>query len=202
MEETKRRIRRSPEQAEREILDAAEAILAERAFRELSVDELMARTGMTRSTFYHYFRSLDEIAIALLHRVHGEMMEAIGFWLEAADDEDPLPPMRRAIGAVAGVYARHGPVMAAINAASFHYESVESVWRERLLEDWLRAIVPRVRAARERGLSAVEDPEATVRALLLMNTVVFADRLGTVPGDPPEAVAGTLAGIWAAALYR
>src|SRR5260370_1004299 len=71
-----RRIRRSPEAAEREILDAAEALLAEVSYRELSVDELMRRTGMTRSTFYHYFHSLDDVAVALLRRVQAEMVEA------------------------------------------------------------------------------------------------------------------------------
>src|SRR3954451_11671324 len=111
----KPRIRRLPGDAQREILDAAEQLLAERPFRELSVDELMARTGMTRSTFYHYFRSLDEGAIALMRRVQGEMMEAAAVWLEAGTDEDPIPAAERAIAGSAAVFARHGSVLAAIH---------------------------------------------------------------------------------------
>lgn len=47
---TKKSVRthRSPKQARAEILDAAEALLADRSFGELRVDDLMAATGMTR----------------------------------------------------------------------------------------------------------------------------------------------------------
>lgn len=44
-----KRIRRKPEQAEREILDTAEGFLRDHDFRELTIDEVMARTGMVRS---------------------------------------------------------------------------------------------------------------------------------------------------------
>ena len=51
-----KRRRRSPESAEREILDAAESFLRERPFRDLTVDEVMARTTLSRPSFYVYFR--------------------------------------------------------------------------------------------------------------------------------------------------
>ena len=200
--ETKpRRIRRQPDDARREILDATEALLSERPFRELSVDDLMARTGMTRSSFYHYFRSLDEVAIALMRRVQGEMMEAAAPWLEAGLEGDPVASTAGGIRAIARVYARHGLVLAAIHEASFHHEAVQQMWREGILEDWIRAIAGQLRAQRERGTTNVTDPEEMARALLLMNTAVFVERLGRQPADEPEAVAETLATIWIGALY-
>src|SRR3954470_5785636 len=146
--QTKPRIRRLPGDAQRAILDAAEQLLAERPFRELSVDELMARTGMRRSSFYHYFRSLDEVAIALMRRVQGEMMEGAAVWLEMGADEDPIAAAERAIASSAEIFARHGPVLAAIHEASFHYEAVQRVWREGVLEDWIGAIAAQLRAQR------------------------------------------------------
>jgi TetR/AcrR family transcriptional regulator, ethionamide resistance regulator len=197
----KPRIRRLPSDAQREILDAAETLLAERPFRELSVDELMARTGMRRSSFYHYFRSLDEVAIGLMRRVQGEMMQAAAVWLEATPDDDALAAAERAIAGSADIFARHGAVLAAIHAASFHYEAVQRVWREGVLEDWIRAIAAQLRAQRERGVTRVEDPEEIARALLLMNTAVFVERLGQQHRDSPEAVAETLSTIWMGAIY-
>jgi AcrR family transcriptional regulator len=200
--ETKR-IRRAPSDAEREILDAAEAILAERSFRDLSVDELMARTGMRRSSFYHYFRRLDEVAIALVRRVQGEMMEAAAPWLQAGDDVDPVEAAERAIGSSAAIFARHGRVLTAIHEASFQYEAVQTAWREGVLEDWIGAIAAQLRAQRERGVTDVEEPEETARALLLMNTTVFVERLGNKrPPDDPADVTRTLTRIWVGALYR
>src|SRR3954453_4091746 len=109
-----RRIRRAPDEARREILDAAEALLSGQPFRALSVDDLMGRTGMTRSSFYHYFRSLDDVAIALMRRVQGEMMEAVAPWLQPAYDGDPAAAAARGINETAAVFARHGLVLAAI----------------------------------------------------------------------------------------
>ncbi|HEX2087470.1 MAG TPA: TetR/AcrR family transcriptional regulator [Solirubrobacteraceae bacterium] len=196
-----RRIRRSPEAAEREILAAAEAAVAERPFRELSVDELMGRTGMTRSTFYHYFRSLDEVAVALLRRVQAEMMEAARPWIEAPVDEDPAGVIERAIHDVAVVYAQHGPVLAAIHEASFQYEAVQRAWREGTLAEWIAAVANRLREQRDHGLTRVEEPEEVARALLLMNTAVFVERLGMQPADAPAQVAATLSRVWVGALY-
>ena len=196
-----KRIRRLPSDAQREILDAAETLLGERSFREMSVDELMARTGMRRSSFYHYFRSLDDVAIALMRRVQGEMMEAAAPWLGAAADGDPVVAAERAIHGSAAIFARHGAVLAAIHEASFLYEKVQDVWRDGVLEDWIRAIATQLRAQRERGVTRVEDPEEIARALLLMNTAVFVERLGHQPADSPESVAETLTLIWLGAIY-
>jgi AcrR family transcriptional regulator len=196
-----RRIRRRPHDARREILDAAEVLLAERPFLELSVDDLMARTSMTRSSFYHYFRSLDEVAIALMRRVQGEMMEATAPWLRVDYDGDPAVGLEQGIRASAEVFARHGLVLSAIHEASFRYEAVQREWRDGVLEDWIGAITAQVRAQRERGLTRVADAKEIARALLLMNTAVLVERLGKLPPDPPETVANTLAEIWIGALY-
>ena len=197
-----RRIRRSPEAAEKEILDAAEALLAQRSYRELNVDELMRRTGMTRSTFYHYFRSLDEVAVGLLRRVQAEMMEAAAPWVQTAGEtDDPALNIERGILGVAEVFAHHGKVLAAIDEAARHHQSVEEAWREGVLAPWISAVATEVRANHERALTNVEDPEEVARALLLMNMAVFVERLGRKPVDSPAEVAKTLSRIWVGALY-
>lgn len=197
-----RRIRRSPEAAQLEILDAAEALLSERSYRELSVDELMQRTGMTRPTFYHYFRRLDEVVVALLGRVQAEMMEAVEPWLStAAETDDPRRNIEHGILGVARVYARHGRVLAAIDEAAHHHQTVERAWREGVLAPWIAAVASQVRTNRERGLTTVEQPEELARALLLMNMAVFVECLGREPADRPEDVARTLSWIWVGALY-
>jgi len=197
-----KRIRRAPSDAQREILDAAQALLRERPFREMGVDDIMARTGMTRSTFYHYFRNVDDVAIALMRRVQGEMMEAAAPWLDTGADHDPVVAAQHAIRSSAEIFARNAAVLTAIHEASFQSDAVQDVWRHGVLEDWIRAIAAQLHVQRDRGLTRVEDPEEIARALLLMNTTVFVERLGHQPADTPEAVAETLAHIWVGALYR
>lgn len=195
------RRRRLPEEAEQEILAAAQAALTEGPFRDLSVEDLMRRTGMTRSSFYHYFSSLDAVVNALLRRVQAEMISAALPWLEVGRDEDPVNSVRRAIRDVAAVYARHGRVLAAIHEASFHHEAVHEAWREGVLEEWIRAVADQLRRQHDRGVTPVEDADEVARALLLMNTAVFAERLGIQQVASPDAVAQTLSRIWIGAIY-
>src|SRR3989442_255273 len=55
--ENARRIRRRrrPEDAEREILDAAEALFTRRPVDAVTIDEVMSETGLSRQAFYAYF---------------------------------------------------------------------------------------------------------------------------------------------------
>jgi AcrR family transcriptional regulator len=145
-----RRIWRQPDDARREILGAAEKLLSGRSFRELTVDDLMAATGMTRSSFYHYFTGLDELAIALMRRVQGEMMQAVAPWLRDDYEGDPTEGTAHGVLESARVFARHGPVHRA--------------WRHGVVEEWIRANAAQLRTQRDRGLTRVADPEETARA--------------------------------------
>ena len=60
------RRRRRPEEAEREILEAAEALLRERPSHEVTVMAVMARTTLSRKSFYVYFRDRHELIARLV----------------------------------------------------------------------------------------------------------------------------------------
>src|SRR5208337_1654627 len=60
-----RRRRRKPEAAETEILNAGENFLREFPFRDMTVDAVMSRTGLSRSSFYEYFRDRNHLVIKL-----------------------------------------------------------------------------------------------------------------------------------------
>ena len=195
-----RRVRRLPEQAEREILDAAERFLAGHEFRELRVDELMRATGMKRSTFYHYFSDRSAVIIRLLEEIEGEAAEAAAAWL-AGDDGDPVRAVTSALAGVAGVWNRHRHVLRAVQAGSAHDPRIEHQYRDVLIEGLIEAVATRLRLERDRGRTALRDPDETARALCLMNAAVFAERLGRDPADDPDAVSAALAEIWIAAIY-
>ena len=81
-----RRRRRSPESAEREILAAAEAFLREHPFRDLTVDEVMGRTTLSRPSFYVYFRDRHHLAVRLVEGIGGELFDMSERWLEGTGD--------------------------------------------------------------------------------------------------------------------
>src|SRR3954453_6264175 len=80
-----RRRRRSPAEAEREILAAAERFLRERPLRELTIDEVMAGTGLSRPAFYVYFRDRHDLILRLIGEIGSELFEMADKWLKGGD---------------------------------------------------------------------------------------------------------------------
>ncbi len=195
-----RRTRRSPQQAEAEILDAAESLLREVSFRALSIDELMRRTGLGRSSFYVYFDDRNGLAVKLIGRIGGRMFEVADRWLNEPSG-DPVADIRAALEGVGRVYADHGPVLAAIAEAAHHDDHVEAMFRHGLLEQFIVAVAKRLRAEKRAGRVHVPNPAETARALILMNERYFAETLGREPQMKVTQVVRVLQDIWVRALY-
>src|ERR1700738_571464 len=178
-----RRRRRSPEAAVAEILEAAEQFLAERPFRDLSVDEVMARTTLSRSSFYVYFRDRYDLLLRLVGEIGDELQAMADRWL--AGSGDPRANMVEALTGVASVYARHGQVMRAIADAAGSDPLVESVYDE-LLNRFVNAnaehVAEELAAAQISGLDAGE----TARALVWMTERYLVRTLGTAPPRESE----------------
>ena len=61
--------RLDPEQRREQILDAANALFAERAYDEVSIEDIASAAGVTRGLVHHYFGGRKEVYIALLERL-------------------------------------------------------------------------------------------------------------------------------------
>ena len=61
--------RLDPGQRRDEILDAASALLAERPYDEVSIEDIASAAGVTRGLVHHYFGGRNELYIALLERL-------------------------------------------------------------------------------------------------------------------------------------
>jgi TetR/AcrR family transcriptional regulator, ethionamide resistance regulator len=191
---TSRRRRRTPESAEREILDAAESLLAERPFRDLSVDEVMARTTLSRPSFYVYFRDRNQLLVRLVEGIGRELFEGANIWLEEGGD------VYASLGAVAAVYAQHGLVLGAIADAAGHDPAAEATYRG-LIEQFVDATAERITQDIEAGLIEPLDATEAARALVWMSERYLKETLGRLPQAPLATVAQTLPEIWTRALY-
>jgi AcrR family transcriptional regulator len=195
---TPKRRRRSPESAEREILAAAEALLRERPFRDLTVDDVMARTTLSRPSFYVYFRGRHELVVRLVEGIGGELYASAAPWLEG--DGDPREGVRAALEAVTAVYERHGLALGAIADAAEQDAEVEVIYRG-LVQRFIDANAKRIAEESERGNVAGLDSQQTARALVLMSERYFTETLGRLPQEPVEQVVETLSTIWMRVLY-
>ena len=59
------------------ILDATAKLLDERSVLDISVVDIAREVGSSPATFYHYFKDVEEAAVALATRASGEMPDLI-----------------------------------------------------------------------------------------------------------------------------
>lgn len=196
--ERPRRRRRRPEEAEREILAAAEALLRERPSHEVTVSAVMERTTLSRKSFYVYFRDRHELIARLVAPLRAEI-DARSAAARAAH-ESPHEQNRAAFLEIARVYVEHGALLRALRESSGQDEDAERVWRE-FTDPPIARAAERIRAAQEEGWARGLDPEATARALITMNLGCFFDQLIARPSADPERLVDLLVEVWGRTIY-
>ncbi len=203
-----RRRRRRPEEAERAILAAARAFLEEHPFREMKVESVMARTGLSRPAFYAYFDDRYDLVTRLLEGIGSLLFALDRRWLvgdPGAGRAESEGVLREALAGGAETFGRYGPVLRAISDAASYDERVEGMYRSGLLERLIAAVAGRVARDVEAGLSPADlDPQEIARALVMMTERYLIDAYGrTVSGQPRDnaAVVRTLEAIWVRTLY-
>lgn len=194
------RRRRTPESAEREILDAAEAFLRERPFRDLTVDEVMSRTTLSRPSFYVYFRDRHHLAVRLVEGIGEALFAMSNRWLSGTNGDDPRADVRESLRGVATVWREHGLVLHAIADAAGHDPEVERVYHG-LVEQFVVATTKRIEADIAAGRIAPIDAAPTAGALVWMNERYLQMTLGRLSQTSFDTVVDTLATIWTRTLY-
>ena len=161
------------------ILDATESLIAERPFAEISIEDVMAATGLGRTAFYRYFPDLESVVSRLMARLMEEIWAASAEWLFS---DDPLAPLADAIRRLVVVYRDHGRVMQAFEDAARGGSALRAGWNEslRTMLEPLKSHLLRLMLA---GRADAEYPEQTIDAL-----AVCTERyLLSVYGDGDEA---------------
>lgn len=152
--------RRRRVEARQTILDAARQELQSKPFRELSVDELMSATGLSRTAFYRYFPDREALLLDLLEEVWGEMADARDVELAKADLDD-----RSSTADLTRLLTENHGVLKAIADAAPGDEDLESAYRAFMRSYWIDDLTARVVDARARGLATGLDPQLAGEAL-------------------------------------
>jgi TetR/AcrR family transcriptional regulator, ethionamide resistance regulator len=193
-----RRRRRTPEVAEREIIAAAEALLRERPFRELTVDEVMRRTDLSRPSFYVYFRDRHHLVLRVVEHLGAELFAMSDRWLKGTGDGPQLA--REALEGVVEVYATHGPVMRALADAAADDTGVEQAYTA-IVQGFVDATARHIEAEIAAGRILPLDAAETASALVWMMERYLNLSFGSEPATPRRPVAETLITIWTRVLY-
>ena len=115
------------------LLSSLEDLLVSTPIDKVTVGRLCRQQGVSRSTFYRQFDSLDDALDQLFQSVVTEMVAAGDSWLSGANLH--VEPHLRA---VYRAYLNHGPLMRAVadaemgelKATSQHYREMMAMWDE------------------------------------------------------------------------
>lgn len=195
---TRRRRRRRPEDATSEILEAAEKLLRRKPFHAITVDELMARTGLSRPSFYEYFRDRYELALKLVEKVLSEMAPMTDRWFSGKDD--PAEDLRRGFEGMIVVYREHRHLMRALAEAAMQDRQIAHAY-EVFLDHMTKSTARRIRLEVRAGRTIALNADEVSRALVLMGERYLNEKLERAPKIESQALIDTLITIWMRVLY-
>lgn len=183
-------------------LDATEDILREEGYSSISARKIASRAGLKTQLLYYYFRTMDDIILAVVRRINERRLERFG---EALASPDPLramwamnsEPTNAALAAELTSIASHREaIRAEIVRSAQHFRALQVEAASRLLprrsaEDYPAAGVVLIAAALARALvteSALGLTEGHAEALMIVERVL-ADFTGTAPAMSETAEA-------------
>jgi AcrR family transcriptional regulator len=162
-----------------EILNAAFRFLWSRPFRDMTVNNLMEQTSVSRPSFYNYFADTHELMESLL---------AI------------LELLHESLAAEVHICYRCGPFLKAVTDAAGTDARVEAGWYG-MLDRFDNAVSERVVADQELGLIESFDPQPVATTLNQVNASMYVRAFGQRPRGRPERVLDAISRVWISSLY-
>jgi AcrR family transcriptional regulator len=132
-------------------LDATAKLLAERSILDISVTEIAREVDSVSSLFYHYFKSVEDVALELAREASGEvpaMVELIdGSW----DGDEALQRARSLAAAYLEHWERNHGVLLLRNQAADRGDKVFLKIRKHALEPLIDKLSVLIRQSQEQG---------------------------------------------------
>jgi TetR/AcrR family transcriptional regulator, transcriptional repressor for nem operon len=176
---------RDPEKTRGKILSAGFETVYRKGFRSTSVNEIVAKAGVTQGAFFHYFPTKNDLGYALADEVLKDMI--LNRWIR------PLSAYRNP---VQGIAARFRKLMEAttdeelglgcpLNNLTQEMSSVDPVFRDKLrgdLAEWIKETEGYLKKAQAEGYLKPEiDTRSAAEFLVMMEEGSWA--LAKVLGD-------------------
>jgi AcrR family transcriptional regulator len=180
------------------ILDGALELLWSRPFRDLTVAQLMATAGVSRSAFYRYFDDLYALMEALLLGLQDEIFSVASPWFSG--EGDPVESLRAGLAGQVGVCFEQGPILRAVADAAASDERLERAWAD-FLTQFDDAVTANIETQQARGMISPFDARPVAVALNRMDASMLIHAFGRHPRQPPDLVLAAITRVWVSTLY-
>jgi AcrR family transcriptional regulator len=155
------------------ILDAASDLFYRHGPRGVGMDQVIARSGVAKSTMYVHFRTKDELVAAYISRTDDSWMSQLRAAAESAGDS-PAEQLVGLFEALVDAFERHGSfgcpfISVAVEAAADSPAHANTVSHTRRRHEWLRELS---------AAAGATDPDALAKHIgLLIDGALASGRL-------------------------
>ncbi|MGC2655375.1 MAG: TetR/AcrR family transcriptional regulator [Mycobacterium sp.] len=197
----RRSTRPSGDDREQAILATAERLLEDRSFADISVDDLARGAGLSRPTFYFYFKSKEAVLLSLLEpliaRADSEFDGAV-----QRLPTDPRKIWRNGINAFFTAFDSQRAVARAGTEALATSPEIRAVWSG-FMQRWIDQTAVMIGAERARGAAPETIPAADLATSLnqMNERMMMATLSAEQPAVSKDRVVETLAHIWVSSIY-
>lgn len=197
----RRTVRPSGDDREQAILATAERLLGERSFADISVDDLARGAGLSRPTFYFYFKSKESVLLSLLEPVIARADAEFDGAVQRLP-ADPRRVWRNGIQAFFSAFGSRRALARAGTEALATSSEFQAVWSG-YMQKWIDQTAAMITAERARGAAPETIPAADLATSLnQMNERIMMGALsGGAPALDEKRVVDTLTHVWVSSIY-
>lgn len=178
---------------ERRIVAAVEKLLTDgTTYTELGVERIAAAGGISRSTFYLYFRDKVDVLQRAIKSLRAGIYDAGERW-RPADPAGGLDGLARAYELMIRHYREHAALLSAVNEVAAYEPSVRETWtadQDRFIQHTAELLVEEQEAGRT---SRDIDPVRAAAMIVRGGAQITAQHVATSDGVDDELVARELA---------
>jgi AcrR family transcriptional regulator len=197
----RRSTRPSGDDRELAILATAGRLLEKRPLAAISVDDLAKGAGISRPTFYFYFKSKDAVLLSLLEPMIAQADSEFDGAVQRLP-ADPRRVWRSGIKAFFTAFGSHHAIARAGTEALAASPDFRAMWNG-YMQKWIEQTAAMITAERDRG--AAPDTVPALELATSLNQMNERTMMATLAGEQPAVAHGrvvdTLAHIWVTSIY-
>ncbi|WP_327686332.1 TetR/AcrR family transcriptional regulator [Streptomyces sp. NBC_00467] len=165
-------------------------------YTELSVEHIAQAAGISRSTFYLYFRDKVDVLLRLSGSFKSESYAIAAAWKPSGPDGG-LEGLARTYEQILGYYRKHSALLSAINEVAAYDLTVREAWNA-YQNQFVDNLIAILREEQKAGRTSTDiDPELAATVIVRGGGQVIARQVAGADGADDSEVARELAlGYW------
>jgi AcrR family transcriptional regulator len=197
----RRAVRPSGDDREQAILATAQQLLEGRSYADISVDDLAKGAGLSRPTFYFYFKSKEAVLLSLIEPVIASADAEIEDAIQRLP-ADPRRAWRNGINAFFTAFASRPALSRAARDALATSPEVRAIWAG-FMQKWSDQTAAMITAERARGAAPETIPAADLAISLnqMNERTMMAALAAETPAIDEDQLVDTLTHIWVSSIY-